>query len=407
MLRRRSFYISTGIILLALSAIFISSRETDEELYKKEFREHYRVYAVAAPSNLNFCDEKTPLNDFEVYERFDREILVNTYFQSQTLMNLKRANRYFPVIEKILKRNGVPDDFKYVCMIESNLSNVVSPSNAAGFWQFLDATGKSYGLEINEEVDERYDLEKSTEAACKYFNAAYKEFGSWTMAAASYNMGIGGLRKAADTQGSLNYYDLLLNNETSRYVMRILAVKEIWQHPKVYGYYLTKRMLYAPIPTYSEEVNTAIPDLVAYAREHNLSFKTFKTLNPWLRKSKLSNPEGKSYTFLFPQSGYELMVNENYGFDAPTDSSHMKIEGDSSFQDVPDTAQYVEIEHVVQKGEDINKLSEKYHCSVPLIMVWNNMKQTHVRKGQIIKIPVRKDQVHLVLPKQAPASNQP
>ena len=221
---KRYFVVSFVFIALLIAGLFLRARLTARDKYQQEFSERYRVFAVTVPTHLNFCGEKAPTHDFEIFERFDRELTINTYFQSQTIFNIKRGSRYFPIIEAILKRNEIPDDFKYVCMIESGLSNVISPSNAVGFWQFIEETGKHYGLHIDEEVDERYDVVKSTEAACKYFKDAYQEFNNWTLTAASYNMGINGVRGALNKQGVNNFYDLFLNSETSRYIMRVLAI---------------------------------------------------------------------------------------------------------------------------------------------------------------------------------------
>ncbi len=388
---KKYIIVSVSFVAFIIGLLFLNARLTEKDKYQREFNEKYRVYAVTVPANLNFCGEKAPLSDFEVFERFDRELTINTYYQSQTILNIKRGSRYFPIIEPILKRNGIPDDFKFVCMIESGLSNVVSPSNAAGFWQFLDETGKRYGLEINEEVDERYDMVKSTEAACKYFKEAYATFGSWTLAAASYNMGMGGIKNALNKQGADNYYDLYLNSETSRYIMRILALKEIYEHPKVYGYYVPLFLRYPPIPTYTEQISGSIPDLAQFAKSHKISYKTFKTLNPWLRKSDLKNPDNKTYTMYFPQEGAEHLVSDFYGFDEPRDSLIYAIDSAESVVQMNDTMSYVEITHVVEKKEDINAIAKRYFTTVPQIMTWNNLSFTPLEKGQSLIILVRKD----------------
>ncbi len=384
------FFILSGFLL---SVLFLKGRVTDKDKYQQEFAERYRVYAVTVPTHLNFCGEKVPITDFEIFERFDRELTINTYFQSQTILNIKRGSRYFPIIEPILKRNGVPDDFKYVCMIESGLSNVTSPSNAVGFWQFLEETGKRFGLEINEEVDERYDIVKSTEAACSYFKAAQKQFDSWTLAAASYNIGINGIQGALNKQEVTSFYDLYLNTETSRYIMRLLAVKEIYEHPKVYGYYIPQFLRYPPVPVYTEQLNGPIPSLVAFAKAHNITYKTFKTLNPWLRKNELKNAEGLAYVVYFPQDGAEHLVSDFYGYDEQKDSVIQKIDSVETVSQMADhdTTVYVEINHVVDKKEDINSIAKKYNTTVPKLMTWNNLDFTPLKKGQVLLILVRKD----------------
>ncbi len=256
------------------------------------------------PAEINFAGEKAPLQISDVRERLDRELLVNANLHATTLLILKRANRAFPVIEPILKKYNVPDDFKYLAVIESGLVNVVSPAGARGVWQFMPDTGKEKGLEINDVVDERYHLEKSTEAACKYLLDAKNKFGSWTLAAASYNGGVGGVNKQITFQGVTDYYDLLLTEETSRYVFRILALKEIMQNPTKYNFNLKPADLYPVIPTKKVEVTASVPDLATFAKDNGINYKVLKIHNPWLRDRKLDVAAGKSYTLEIPLEGY-------------------------------------------------------------------------------------------------------
>ncbi|WP_306353904.1 lytic transglycosylase domain-containing protein [Flavobacterium sp. '19STA2R22 D10 B1'] len=256
------------------------------------------------PKSVDFAGEKAPLEISDVKERFDRELLVNANWHSNTILTLKRANRAFPVIEPILKRYGVPDDFKYLAVIESGLVNVVSSAGAKGVWQFMPDTAKEKGMEVNDEVDERYHLEKSTEAACKYLLAAKNKFGSWTLAAASYNGGMGGVNKQIDIQKVDNYYDLLLTEETSRYVFRILAVKEIMKNPTVYGYNLTPDELYENLPVKKVEVDSTVTDWASFAKDQGINYKILKIHNPWLRDKKLTNPLKKKYILDIPLKGY-------------------------------------------------------------------------------------------------------
>lgn len=256
------------------------------------------------PAEINFAGEKAPLQIADVRERLDRELLVNANLHATTLLILKRANRAFPVIEPILKKYGVPDDFKYLAVIESGLVNVVSPAGARGVWQFMPETGKEKGLEVNDVVDERYHLEKSTEAACKYLLDAKNKFGSWTLAAASYNGGVGGVNKQITFQGVTDYYDLLLTEETSRYVFRILALKEIMQNPTKYNFNLKPADLYPVIPTKKVAVTASVPDLATFAKDNGINYKVLKIHNPWLRDRKLDVAAGKSYTLEIPLEGY-------------------------------------------------------------------------------------------------------
>lgn len=291
-------YIYSFLVIVCLTAIvelFTFSKVNDQNNSLKTFIDNYKVFAIEIPVNISFAGEKVPINDFDVKERLDRELLVNTYWQSQTLLLHKRANRWFPIIEPILKQNNVPDDFKYLALAESGLMNVISPSGAVGYWQFLEATAKKYGLEINTEVDERYHVEKSTEAACRYFLEAYNKFGNWTLAASSYNMGITGIEKQIEKQKVNSYYDLFLNDETYRYIFRALALKEIITNPLKYGFLFKKTDLYYSLPTYTIVTDSSISNLIDFAEEYNTNYNILKSLNPWLRQDQLTNPRRKKY----------------------------------------------------------------------------------------------------------------
>ena len=282
-----------GIICFG-SGLFIKGSLRYDDKQQQLIEQNIRSYSLPIPESVMFAGQKISLKEFDVRERFDRELLTNVYWQSQTILLLKRANRFFPTIESILKEQGMPDDLKYVALIESGLLNVNSPVGASGFWQFMDKTGKQYGLTINTEVDERYHLEKATYAACKYFKESYAVFNDWGLVAASYNMGIEGLRRQLKNQSGSSYYDLFLNTETSRYVFRILAMKEIAEKPQQYGFYIAKNHLYDPIPTMNLSVNYSIPDLAAWAIQFKTNYKTVKLLNPWLRSNTLTLKEGES-----------------------------------------------------------------------------------------------------------------
>lgn len=264
----------------------------------------YNVYALEIPEHLDFAGEEVPLTDPDIRERMDRELLVNTYWQSNALLIFKRANKYFPIIEPLLKQYGIPDDFKYLAIAESALENNSSPAGAAGFWHFMKATGKEYGLEINEYVDERYNLELATKVAADYLKDAKNKFGSWTLAAAAYNAGNGGINKQLTRQKVEGYYDLLLNSETSRYVFRILAFKEILSNPKKYGFNFREKDLYQTIPTYKVKVDTSVSDFADFAKKHDINYKILKIHNPWLRESYLKNASGKEYFIEIPEKGF-------------------------------------------------------------------------------------------------------
>ena len=292
--------------LISLGALFIYAVQdapTDENLEKKLFND-YNVYALPVPKNLEFAGEKVPLTEPDIYERMDRELLVNTYWQSNGFLMFKRAKKYFPIIEPILKKNGVPDDFKYLALIESGLTNVVSPAGATGFWQIMKSTGREYGLEINDNVDERYNLEKATDVACKYLLESKERLGSWTLSAAAYNAGMSGMTRRLDDQEVNDYYDLLLGEETGRYVFRIVAVKEILSNPMKYGFNYRDKDLYDQVPTYTVKVDTAVTNFAKFAKGFGINYKILKLHNPWLREPHLNNKSGKEYQIEIPKPGY-------------------------------------------------------------------------------------------------------
>lgn len=300
--------LSIAAIILASLAIageafiFATQKEDSDDLQRRAIMADYRVYAPVIPDTLTFAGEEVPLQTYYVREALDNELIVNMYRQSSTVLYFKRANRYFPIIEPILKRNGVTEDFKYLCVIESGLANVTSPAKAQGFWQFIPSTGKNYGLEVSDEIDMRNDLTASTEAACRYIKSLYRRFHSWSAAAAAYNCGENGLSKRMECQGTQVYYDVRLNTETSRYVYRILAMKLIMQNPKQYGYHLRHCDLYPPIPTQAATLSGQNVDLYQFAKEHGTTYKMLRDLNPWLQTDNLKNKANKSYTVQLPVS---------------------------------------------------------------------------------------------------------
>lgn len=260
----------------------------------------FHAVSLALPANVNFANEPVPMNLPDVRERLDRELQMNVYLHSNTLFLIKRANRWSPQMEKILKEYDVPTDFQYLPIIESYLMNDISPKNAVGFWQILKDSGKEFGLEVSRDVDERYDPLKSTEAACKYLRKAYAKFGNWTLAAASYNRGMTGVQRALDSQKIDNYYDLYLNDETARYVFRILAIKEIIQNPEKYGFKIDPAHMYEEEKLRYVEVDSSIKDLVAFSKEQGINYKLLKRHNPWLRDDQLNVKKGKVYQIAIP-----------------------------------------------------------------------------------------------------------
>jgi len=253
------------------------------------------VSPVTVQGELFFCGERVPLEDPDVRERLERELQLNTYWHSNTLMAMKLANRYFDGIEKTLNESGVPSDFKYLPLIESNFRNDVSPAGAVGFWQFVEGTARVYNLEVNGEVDERYNIEKSTAAACKYLKNSKEQLGSWTLAAASYNLGLPAMNQRVRDQKLNNFYDMYFNPETSRYIFRMLAMKIIFSNPKQAGFSVKAEDLYQPYKYKVVEVDTGITSIADFAAQYNLKYKHIKILNTWLREAKLINKEHRKY----------------------------------------------------------------------------------------------------------------
>ena len=308
MCRRSGFFVLLSLAGMAVIFLLTFSRsaEESERSYNEGFLEQYGIYALAHPEDLEFAGESVPMDQLEVMERFDRELLVNTYWQSSTMLFFKRAHRWFPVIEPILADYGVPDDFKYLAVIESSLMNAVSPAGATGYWQILQGTARDLGLEVNNYVDERYHVEKSTAAACEYLLDAKERFGTWTLAAAAYNIGNARLRRIMENQRVDTYYDLHLNEETARYMFRILAVKTIMSKPAASGFHFREEDLY-PNPQYTiAEVDTTINDLVDFAFAHDITYKDLREMNPWLRRYELPNSSGKTYEIKIPVNGEDM-----------------------------------------------------------------------------------------------------
>ena len=289
--------------------IFATGKTNDDEIYTQALKNDYRIYSPVLPDTIKFAGELVPMDVYYVREALDREILSNMYWHTNTILNMKRAYRHFPVIEPILKKHGVPSDLKYLAVIESGLLNVTSPAKAQGYWQFIKATGKKYGLEKTDEVDMRNSLEASTEAACKFLKALYAQFGSWTLAAAAYNCGENGLQRQINLQSVNNYYDLRLNSETARYVYRIVAVKLIMQDPQSYGFNLRYKDMYPQIPYRTVELKGQNVDLYDFAKDNGTTYKMLREMNPWLITNKLVNKENKTYIVKLPIENGTLLKN--------------------------------------------------------------------------------------------------
>jgi membrane-bound lytic murein transglycosylase D len=305
---KRFIFIFVLVVFAAFEGFYYSRTKEKAAAdldYQKAFLHSNKIYSLVLPDKAEFAGEEAPLALYYVREGLDRELMVNTYWHSSTLLMLKKSNRYFHIIIPILKNYGIPEDFKYLALIESGLSNIQSQAGAAGFWQFVPGTGKHFGLEISDQVDERYNVEKATEAACKLLRGSYDKFGSWTLAAAAYNVGEGRISKELERQKAGSYYDLYLPEETMRYVYRIIALKLLYEHPTEYGYIIRKKDLYPPIPTYNITIDSNINNLPVFAKTMKINYRLLKEFNPWLRSDKLTNAGKKNYTITLPKKGFE------------------------------------------------------------------------------------------------------
>lgn len=302
-MKTKALCILTGAALVAMIYLFTGSTTPEPRRTEKEEQTlPHETHLPKVPEKITLFGEEMPLERQDVYESMDREMLTNTFWHTNTILVVKRAARVFPIIEPILKEMEVPEDFKYLAVAESNLwPTAKSPAGAAGLWQILETTGKELGLEINDEVDQRYDIEKSTRAACKFLKRGYETLGSWTLVAGAYNGGMGRVSKNKSNQKQESYYDILWAEETARYVFRIAAFKIIMNDPAQYGFKIEDDEIYAPYPCRDTTINGSIADIAQFAIDHNTSYKAMKNLNPWLRQNKLTNARGRSYTVKIPE----------------------------------------------------------------------------------------------------------
>ncbi|MGZ4090021.1 MAG: transglycosylase SLT domain-containing protein, partial [Bacteroidia bacterium] len=340
---------------------------------------NFYVLGVNIPSTLDFCGERIPSNNYEIKKNLEREFFSNSYWKANSAVLFAKAQKWFPYIEPILKREGVPDDFKYVAVIESHLSNIVSPAGAAGFWQLVPASARNYNLEVNEFVDERYHVEKATHAACKLFKAAYANFNNWTLSAAAYNLGIGGIQAALKKQNTNNYYDLLLNKETGSFVYRILAYKTLFSSPQHFGI-KRKKWTYFPMVQFKVyRVDSAINNLSAFAKHLGCNKAMIRFFNPWLLQDRLPNPEKKVYEFRVPKNltaDYSTYIRDLTGEDGSLDQdpAEAPVKAGNSVQDTI-VSHTKTIFHIVKDKETIEELAEFYEVKPANIRKWNNLKE--------------------------------
>ncbi|MDR0363950.1 MAG: transglycosylase SLT domain-containing protein [Bacteroidales bacterium] len=302
-MRKGVIFMLIGMIITLLFFMIQGSevKNNDEIVQRQVFQQ---ILMPFVPDKVTFCGKEIPLNKYNVRESFERELITNCYLHGSTLQTLKRANRYFSVIEPILRKNNIPEDMKYLAVAESGLRNVVSPAKAEGVWQFLKDTGKEYGLEVTNDVDERYHLEKATQAACDYFKKSYENYKDWALVAAAYNAGNARIKEFIEKQKTEDYYDMLMSQESMRYVYRIAALKCILENPTSYGFYLGDDDIYPIIPVETVKVDTSITSLADFAHQFDISYLILKEFNPWLRNTFLTNKAGKEYEIVIPKKGY-------------------------------------------------------------------------------------------------------
>jgi hypothetical protein len=302
----RKFYIFLCVAFLSLLSCEDKSQLIKEKPeFAKEFIENHFV-VPEVPEEMLFAKEKITFSDLDLKERLDNELVINNFWHSNTIMMMKRSNRWLPVMREIFRNEEVPEDLVYIAVIESGLKNVTSPRGAKGFWQFMKPTAKEYGLIINEQMDERYHVEKSTRAACQYLKTAHEKFGSWILAAASYNLGVYGMADNLRRQKVDNYFDLSLNPETARYIFRIMAIKLVFENPNNYGFYINNKSLYPQFVTKDVNIDTSIPNLYEWSIEQGVTIKILRKLNPWIRGKDFVVEEGEVFTFKIPKNNEQL-----------------------------------------------------------------------------------------------------
>jgi hypothetical protein len=363
-IKTKLIYFIMPFLLLFGAVILVGSVKNDDNGRLRGLATQATTISLDPPNDMNFAGEIVPLRDFDVRERLDNELIRYIYYHSATIMNIKRAARWRPEITRILKKEGIPEDFFYLCVAESHMTNATSPAGAKGFWQFMAPTAKMYGLEVSNQVDERYDPIKSTYAACDYLKDSYRMFKNWTLVAASYNMGMGGVRKQMNRQKVDNYYDLYLNKETAAYVFRILSLKTILENPESYGFQLKKEQLYSPLRYKVIKVDSTIDDLIGWALDHGTTYKMLKVLNPWLLNDDLTVVPGSGggatrfYELKVPRDA--SAIDELEGSELIPDSARLGVQvADSSIGDSSKTSKPAVVDTAIkEKKVEVKKKAE-------------------------------------------------
>ena len=376
-----------ALVLIQFSVLFF--KKTNADNYPSYQNNNFSVFGLNIPRNLSFCEEKIPTNDYALKDNLEKEFFKNKQWKNNAGYLFSKAQKWFPYIEPILKQEGVPDDFKYVAVIESHLSNAVSPAGAAGFWQLVPSTGRHYGLIVNDEIDERLNVEKSTHAACKLIKYAYSIFKNWTLAAAAYNLGVGGIQNALAKQKSNNYYDLLLNRETGSFIYRILAYKTLFANPENLGLKKKSLKYYSKVPVKTVKVDSAIVNLNHFAKAVKSNIALVKLFNPWLLGDKLTNPDKHVYEFKIPKQG-----NADYSaYYADLIKSDI-IDSNSVSLALVDTLANAEnvINHLVNANENLKDIAEFYDVNEADLKTWNNIKDSvGIKPGDKLIIKLKKE----------------
>jgi len=380
------FFVAMLLVYILLK-IFLLSPSANNVSYTDS---NFSVLGLNIPKNLDFCGEKIPSNDLEIKADLEKEFFNNNYWKSNSKVLFRKAQRWFPYIEPILKQEGIPDDFKYLAVIESHLSNVVSPVGAAGFWQLVPVTAGYFGLEVNSEVDERYDVEKATHAACQHLKQAYRVFNNWTLSAAAYNRGIGGILKAMKQQNTNSYYELLLNSETGSFVYRILAYKTLFSSPEHFGIKKRKWNYFPKIPYKVYMVDSSITNISNFANHIGSTVGTIRLYNPWLLQNTLTNPGKKMYQIKIPKGAGDY---SDYARDLMTEGSDL-----ATYFGHPSSIEKMNLDsvtllgsttiyHVVKVEEPLKNLAGFFNVNEDDLRKWNNLGEAiNASVGQTLTI---------------------
>lgn len=377
------------IILVLLQFSYLYFRETIADNYPSYQNNNFSVFGLSIPRNLSFCNEKIPTNDYALKDNLEKEFFKNKQWKNNAGYLFSKARKWFPYIEPILKKEGVPDDFKYVAVIESHLSNAISPMGAAGFWQLVPSTARHYGLIVNDNVDERLEVEKSTRAACKLIKYAYSIFKNWTLTAAAYNLGVGGIQNALAKQKTNNYYDLLLNSETGSFIYRILAYKTLFSNPEHLGLKKKSLKYYPKIPVKIIKIDSSITNLGHFAKTIKTNIAILKLFNPWLLGDRLENPGKNVFEIKIPKQSnvdYSNYYADLIKSEIP-DSSEVQLAVSDSLQ-----GQENVINHLVGEKENLKDIAEFYDVKETDLRVWNTINDSvGIKPGDKLIIKLKRN----------------